>query len=82
MAIRQVLRSDEPAAADAEVHALRQENRTLYGVINLVSSSLELQPMLQGVVDLATEASGCHACFIYLLQDGQLTIRASRRPGW
>src|ERR1700761_6973761 len=60
-----------------EMRGLREENRTLYGVIKLVSSSLELEPMLQGVVDLATEASGCHACFIYLLEDGQLTIRAA-----
>jgi GAF domain-containing protein len=62
---------------DAEVRGLREENRTLYGVIKLVSSSLEMPPMLQGVVDLATEATRCHACFIYLLEDGQLTIRAA-----
>jgi GAF domain-containing protein len=57
--------------------ALREENRTLYGVIRLVSSSLEVLPMLQGVVELATEATGCHACFIYLLEDERLTIRAA-----
>jgi GAF domain-containing protein len=56
---------------------LRDENRTLYSVIRLVSSSLEVMPMLQGVVDLATEATGCHACFIYLLDDGRLTMRAA-----
>ncbi len=61
----------------AELRGLREENRTLYGVIKLVSSSAALEPMLQGVVDLATEATGCHACFIYLLKDGQLTIRAA-----
>jgi GAF domain-containing protein len=61
----------------AELHSLREENQTLYAVIRLVSSSLEMVPMLQGVVDLATEATGCHACFIYLLEDGQLTIRAA-----
>ncbi len=33
--------------------------------------------MLQGIVDLATEATGCHACFIYLLEGGVLTIRAA-----
>jgi GAF domain-containing protein len=60
-----------------ELRALREENQTLYGVIKLVSSSLEVLPMLQGVVDLATEATGCHACFIYLLDDGQLTVRAA-----
>src|ERR1700679_2220738 len=60
-----------------ELRGLREENRTLYGVIKLVSSSLELAPIMQGVVDLATEATGCHACFIYLLKDDQLTIRAA-----
>ena len=59
------------------LRGLREENHTLYGVIKLVSSSLEVLPMLQGVVDLATEATGCHACFIYLLEDGRLTIRAA-----
>ena len=46
-------------------------------MINLVGSSIELGPMLQGIVDLATEATDCHACFIYLLGDGVLTIRAA-----
>lgn len=61
----------------AELRGLREENRTLYGVIRLVSSPLELAPMLHGVVELATEATGCHACFIYLLEDGELTVRAA-----
>jgi GAF domain-containing protein len=60
-----------------ELPGLREENHTLYGVIKLVSSSLELGPMLQGIVDLATEATDCHACFIYLLEDELLTIRAA-----
>src|SRR5947209_11470101 len=70
---------DSPSETDPAIgaRALREENRTLYGVIKLVSSSLELAPMLQGVVDLATEATGCHACFIYLLEDSELTIRAA-----
>jgi GAF domain-containing protein len=61
----------------SELTALREENRTLYDVIKLVSSSLELDTMLQAVVDLATGATGCHACFIYLLEDRMLTIRAA-----
>ena len=60
-----------------ELRGLREENQTLYGVIRLVSSSLEMLPMLHGVVDLATEATGCHACFIYLLEGDRLTIRAA-----
>ena len=63
--------------ATADARGLREENRTLYRVINLVASSIELGPMLQGIVDLATEATDCHACFIYLLEGGLLTIRAA-----
>jgi GAF domain-containing protein len=59
------------------VRGLGEESHPLYGVIKLVSSSLELAPMLQGVVELATEATGCHACFIYLLDADYLTIRAA-----
>jgi hypothetical protein len=54
-------RAVSPSAA---LLSLQEENQTLYSVIKLVSSSLEMLPMLQGVVDLATEATGCHACFI------------------
>ena len=64
-------------SAATELSGLREENRTLYGVIKLVSSSVELGPMLHGIVDLATQATDCHACFIYLLEDDQLTIRAA-----
>lgn len=53
------------------------DEQTLYRVIKLVSSPLELAPMLQGVVELATEATHCHACFIYLLDGDTLTIRAA-----
>jgi GAF domain-containing protein len=64
-------------AVDIELQGLHDENQTLYGVIKLVSSSLETVSMLQGVVELATEATRCHACFIYLLEDELLTIRAA-----
>jgi GAF domain-containing protein len=65
------------ALAPSPLRDLQDENRTLYGVIKLVSSALEVLPMLHSVVDLATEATGCHACFIYLLEDGRLTMRAA-----
>src|SRR5947209_4098317 len=64
-------------AIDGKLRGLREENRTLYAVIKLVASSLEMLPMLQGIVELTTEATGCHACFTYLLEDERLTIRAA-----
>jgi GAF domain-containing protein len=69
--------ADPAATQNSQLRGLREENQTLYSVIRLVSSSLEMLPMLQGVVDLATEATGCHACFIYLLEGHRLTIRAA-----
>jgi GAF domain-containing protein len=67
----------EQVSIGFDLDGLREENRTLYGVIRLVSSFVEIEPMLQGIVDLATEATDCHACFIYLLEDDRLTIRAA-----
>ena len=71
------VRASGAVAPSSPLRDLQDENRTLYSVIKLVSSSLEVLPMLQGVIELATEATGCHACFIYLLEDGVLTMRAA-----
>ncbi len=71
------LSADPAVSQGSQLRALREENQTLYSVIRLVSSSVEMAPMLQGVVDLATDATGCHACFIYLLEGDRLTIRAA-----
>lgn len=68
---------DHASADTPDSRALAAENHTLYSVIRLVSSSLELEPMLGAVVELATEATHCHACFIYLLEGETLTIRAA-----
>jgi GAF domain-containing protein len=71
------LSADPAVSRSSELRGLREENQTLYSVIRLVSSSLELAPMLGGVVDLATDATGCHACFIYVLEGDRLTVRAA-----
>ena len=50
---------------------------TLRAVISTVFSTLELDAVLAGVVDIATEATGCHACLIYLLESDRLLLRAA-----
>jgi len=55
----------------------RLENETLYAVIKTVSSSLDLDRVLRGIVDIATEATGCHACFIYFVESARLVLRAA-----
>ncbi|WP_249012337.1 GAF domain-containing protein [Conexibacter sp. DBS9H8] len=67
----------DPVAHSSDDRGLAAENATLYRVIRLVSSSLELGPMLAGIVEIATEATACHACFIYLVDGDTVTIRAA-----
>jgi GAF domain-containing protein len=53
------------------------ENQTLYAVIKTVSSSLSLERVLAGIVNIATDATACHACFIYFLEGDRLVLRAA-----
>jgi GAF domain-containing protein len=53
------------------------EAATLRAVISTVFSTLELDEVLAGVVDIATEATGCHACLIYLVEDDRLLLSAA-----
>ena len=65
-----------PSGDDA-LRRVRRENETLYAVIKTVSSSLDLDRVLDGIVDIATDATGCHACFIYFLDGDRLVLRAA-----
>jgi GAF domain-containing protein len=62
--------------ADA-LRRARLENETLYAVIKTVSSSLDLDRVLRGIVDITTDATDCHACFIYFLEGERLVLRAA-----
>src|SRR5436305_10012880 len=55
------------------------QSETLYAVIGVVASSPDLDRVLDGVVDLVTEATGCHACFVYLRDGDRLRMRAASR---
>jgi GAF domain-containing protein len=56
---------------------VRRENQTLYAVIKTVSSSLALDRVLAGIVEIATDATGCHACFVYFVEGERLVLRAA-----
>jgi len=51
-------------------------------IVSTVASSLNLEEVLEGVVQLLSEASAVHACFVYLLdRDGRrLVLRAASEP--
>jgi GAF domain-containing protein len=55
----------------------QRENQTLYSVIKTVSSSLALNRVLDGIVEIVSDATDCHACFVYFVEGERLTLRAA-----
>lgn len=62
--------------------ARAREDSFLTRIVSTVSSSLELDEVLAAVVGLLTDASGVHACFVYLVEDdgARLVLRAASEP--
>jgi GAF domain-containing protein len=58
------------------------ENHVLARVISTIASRLELDAVLSAVVELISDASAVHACFVYLAEDGgeRLVLRAASHP--
>jgi len=61
---------------------LQTGEKTLQQIVSTVASSLELTEVLRAVVKLMSDASGVHACFAYLMDDGgeRLVLRAASPP--
>ena len=61
--------------------SLQTSEKFLQEIVSTVASSLELAEVLPAVVRLMSEASGVHACFVYLLvDDTRLVLRAAPPP--
>src|ERR1035437_257548 len=54
----------------------------LHQISNIVSSSLSLERMLQELVGMAVNVTGCDACLVYLVDhaSNQIVLRASQLP--
>ena len=64
-------------AGDLALARVREENAFLYAVIGAISSSLEREQVLTNIVAILREATGCHAGFVYLVEDERLVLRAA-----
>src|ERR671933_813054 len=62
-----------------DVSSVALQSETLYAVIGVVASSPDLDRVLDGIVDLLTEATQCHACFVYLRDGERLRLRAASK---
>jgi GAF domain-containing protein len=60
--------------------AAQAGERILYEIVSTVGSSLDLGEVLDAVVRLLTDASAVHACFVYLIEDDRLVLRAASEP--
>ena len=59
---------------------LPDERAYLYQIIQTIGSGPDLEVILRGIVRLATEATGCHACLIWFVEGERLVLRSSSAP--
>ena len=55
----------------------RDEQSYLYRIIQTIGAGPDLDTILRSTVGLLTEATGCHACFVYFLDGDRLVLRAA-----
>lgn len=60
--------------------SLQTSPKFLHEIVSTVASSLELSEVLPAVVRLMSDASGVHGCFVYLVEDDRLVMRAASPP--
>ena len=66
---------------DVHHSAPAADRRFLQEVIRTVSSTLDLDRVLKAIVDLLTEATQCHACYVFLADDrDQMVLSACSEP--
>jgi GAF domain-containing protein len=51
--------------------------RYLYRIIKAVGAGSDLDAILRGVIQLVTDATGCHGCFVFFVQGEELVLRAA-----
>ena len=64
----------------AAVRRVPDEKAYLYQIIQTIGSGPDLETILRGIVRLVTEATDCHACLIFFVQDGRLVLRCASAP--
>ena len=60
--------------------SLQTSEKFLQEIVSTVASSIELAEVLPAVVRLMSDASGVHGCFVYLVEDDRLVLRAASPP--
>jgi GAF domain-containing protein len=69
----------QPSQSRGRAERVTLETDILYRVIGVVASEPDLDRVLASIVGLLTEATGCHACFIYLREGSRLRLCAASK---
>ena len=65
---------------EQRVQATEQQLRLFQKISRFMVRDLNLQEVLQGVVSLVVEYTGCDSCLVYLLDNDELVLCASNTP--
>lgn len=59
------------------VHRVADERAYLYDIIETIGAGPDLETILRSFIRLVTEATRCHACFVYFVHGDRLVLRAA-----
>jgi GAF domain-containing protein len=62
-----------------QLERVRLESDTLYKIIGVIASAPDLGRVLELTVDLLSDATDCHACFVYLRDGRRLRLSAASK---
>lgn len=57
-----------------------QELEILYEIIGTISYNLDLEEVLDRIIKIVSSVTKADSCFLYLISDGSLVLRASKNP--
>lgn len=57
-----------------------QELQILYEIIGTISYNPDFKNVLERIVEIVSVATNADSCFLYLVHDGELVLRASKNP--
>jgi GAF domain-containing protein len=72
--------SDAAGVVASAAMSLQTSEKFLQQIVSTVASSIELAEVLPAVVGLMSDASGVHGCFVYLVEEERLVMRAASPP--
>ncbi len=62
------------------VERVPDERAYLHEIIETIGSGPDLGTILRGIVHVVTEATRCHACLVWFVQDDRLVLRCASAP--